>query len=389
MDHDPALSPATLAVTAGRSPHAPDSPLTAPVVLTSTYTGRDGATGPGDRVYGRWDNPTWSALEAALGELEGGRALSFAAGMGAVSAVVDLVPVGGVLVLPRAPYSGAAQLAHRLAAAGRLRLREVRISDTDEVVAALAGADVLLAETPTNPLLEVADVPALATAARAAGVLLAVDNTFATPLLQRPLDAGAHVVVHSATKFLSGHSDVLLGAAVTRDDELLARLHAHRTLAGSIPGPWEAWLVLRGIRTLQLRVERACANAAELARRLAGHPAVERVRHPSLPGDPSHARAAAQMRGFGCIIAVEVAGGAEAAERVCSATRLWVHATSLGGVESTLERRRRHAAESPEVPESLLRLSVGVEDVEDLWRDLSAALDATHDAAQGPATAAK
>lgn len=375
----PPLAPATVAVVAGRPHGGPGAPLTPPVVLTSTYTASDGATAPGDPVYGRWSNDTWEALEAALGALDGGQAVAFASGMGAVAAVMDLVPVGGVVVIPRAAYSGTTSLALDLAQAGRLGVRQVRVADTGEVVAALDGADVLMLETPTNPLLEVADLPALVAAARAAGVLVAVDSTFATPLLQRPLELGADVVVHSATKYLGGHSDVLLGVAVTADERLLERLRTYRTLRGAIPGPWEAWLVLRGLRTLHLRVERAGANAADLARRLVGHPAVERVRHPSLSGDPGHARAAAQMRGFGSILAVEVRGGADAAERVCASTRLWAHATSLGGVESTLERRRRHAAESPDVPEALLRLSVGVEDVEDLWLDLDAALHASQE----------
>jgi cystathionine gamma-synthase len=371
------LSPATRAVVAGRDHAGPDSPVTTPVVLTSTYTASDGATAPGDRGYGRWDNPTWAALETAVGDLEGGRGVAFASGMASIAAVLSLVPPGGVLVVPRAPYNGTGGLSAELAAIGRLQVREVPVSDTGAVVAALAGADVALLESPTNPMLEVADLPAIADAAQAAGVLLAVDNTFATPLLQRPLAVGAGLVVHSATKYLGGHSDVLMGVAVTADEELEGRLRRHRTLHGAIPGPWEAWLVLRGLRTLHLRVERAGANAAELARRLAGHPAVERVRHPSLPGDPGHERAAAQLAGFGAIVGVEVRGGAAAAERVCTAARLWVHATSLGGVESTLERRRRHAAESPAVPENLLRLSVGIEDVEDLWHDLDQALRAS------------
>ena len=375
--HPASVSPATLAVTAGRPGYRADDPVTAPVVLTSTYVARDAQTGPLDRVYGRWDNPTWQALEDALAELEGGgRALGFASGMGAVSAVFDLVPVGGRIVLPRAAYSGTASLGAELTASGRLTAVEVEVANTDAVVAALDGADVLLVESPTNPMLEVADLPALAAAARAAGVLFAVDNTFATPLLQRPLELGADVVLHSATKYLGGHSDVLLGATVVaaESEELHARLHAYRTLRGAIPGPWEAWLVLRGIRTLALRVERAGANAAELARRLTNHPAVHRVRHPSLPTDPGHARATAQMRGYGAIIGLEVRGGGDAAERVASTVRLWVPATSLGGLESSLERRRRHASESSAVPESLLRLSVGIEDIEDLWRDLDAAL---------------
>jgi cystathionine gamma-synthase len=355
--------------------------MSVPVVLSSTYVASDAAAQPGDRGYGRWVNPTWTALEETVSALEGGgRALAFASGMAVVSAVFDLVPLGGTVVLPIGSYSGTSQLAAELVAGQRFTVREVCVADTPAVVAALDGADLLLIESPTNPLLEVADLPALAAAARAAGVLFAVDNTFATPLLQRPMDLGAQLVIHSATKYLSGHSDVLLGVVVTKDEELAARLHGYRTLRGAIPGPWEAWLVLRGIRTLALRVDRAGANAAELARRLREHPAVHRVRHPSLPDDPGHQRARAQMLGFGAILGVEVAGGPDAAERVCSATRLWVHATSLGGVESTLERRRRHASESPAVPQSLLRLSVGIEDVEDLWQDLNTALTRTlHD----------
>jgi len=348
--------------------------MSTPVVLTSTYVASDGAPQAGDLGYGRWGNPTWTALEDTVGALEGGQALAFSAGMAAIAAVLDLVPLGGVVVIPLSAYSGTTQLARELATEGHFTLREVPVADTAAAVAALPGADLMLIESPTNPLLEVLDLPALAAAARSAGVLLAVDNTFATPLLQRPLEFGAQIVIHSATKYLSGHSDVLLGVVVATEPELIARLHGYRTLRGAIPGPWEAWLVLRGIRTLALRVQRAGENAAELARRLADHPGVERVRHPSLPGDPGHQRAKTQMSGFGAILSIELRGGAAAAERVCSATRLWVHTTSLGGVESSLERRRRHAGESPLVPESLLRLSVGIEDVEDLWLDLDAAL---------------
>jgi cystathionine gamma-synthase len=363
-------------VVSGRPPAEPNQPLSAPVVMTSTFVASDGAPQPGDSGYGRWGNPTWTALEDTVAALEGGgRALSFASGMAAVAAVLDLVPLGGIVVLPLGAYSGSTQLAHQLAAKGLLTVREVAVADTAAATAALAGADLMLIESPTNPLLEVADLAALSTAARDAGVLMAVDNTFATPLLQRPLTLGAQIVIHSATKYLGGHSDVLLGVVVTNDDELAGRLHGYRTLRGAIPGPWEAWLVLRGIRTLALRVDRAGANAAELARRLVNHPAIERVRHPSLPDDPGHQRAAATMTGFGAVLAFEVRT-AEAAEQVCSATRLWVHSTSLGGVESTMERRRRHPAESAAVPEGLIRASVGIEDVEDLWRDLSSALDA-------------
>jgi cystathionine gamma-synthase len=343
-----------------------------PLWWTSTYV----ADGPAD--YGRTDNPTWRAFEAALGALEGGDALVLSSGMAAVTAAVSLVPDGGRVVAPSHAYSGTAALLAQAAQRGRLTLGHVDVADNDAVLAALPGADLLWLESPTNPMLEVADLPTLCQAARDAGVLTVVDNTFATPLVQRPLDHGADVVVHSVTKYLSGHSDVLLGAAVTRPDEpgraISAQLRAHRHLSGSIAGPAEVWLALRGLRTLALRMERAQASAAELARRLQRHPGVALVRHPSLPDDPGHERARRQMRGYGAILSVDVKGGADAAEAVAAATRVWVHATSLGGVESTLERRRRHAAEATTVPESLLRLSVGIEDVDDLWADLDQAL---------------
>jgi cystathionine gamma-synthase len=221
----------------------------------------------------------------------------------------------------------------------------------------------------------VADVAAACQAAHAAGAIVAVDNTFNTPMGLRPLALGADVVVHSVTKQISGHSDVLLGVTVTSDAALHERLGAHRRLHGAVAGPFETYLALRGLRTLPLRVQRASASAAELASRLQEHRAVTRVRYPGLPDDPGHWIAAAQWDGFGSMVSVQVTGGAAGADRVCDAVRLWVHTTSLGGVESTLERRRRWPAESAEVPESLLRLSVGIEDVEDLWRDLAAALD--------------
>jgi len=369
---DRPLSPATLAVTAGRPRPVPGAAMNEPVWLTSTYVA------DGEVDYARTDNPTWQAFESALGALEGGDALVLSSGMAAITAAVSLVDDGTRVIAPTHAYSGTLALLEQAADRGRLQLDVVDVADTAGVLAALPGAALLWLESPTNPMLEVADLPAVCEAARAAGVLTVVDNTFATPLVQRPLDLGADVVVHSVTKYLSGHSDVLLGAVITRADdagrELGGRLRAHRRLTGSIAGPAEVWLALRGLRTLALRMERAQATAAELARRLAGHPAVERVRHPSLPADPGHERAARQMHGFGAVLTIEVRGGAAAAEAVACATRLWVHTTSLGGVESTLERRRRHAAEPTSVPESLLRLSVGIEDVEDLWADLDRAL---------------
>ncbi|MCZ2264219.1 trans-sulfuration enzyme family protein [Isoptericola sp. QY 916] len=387
MTHDPhgphvPLSPATLAVTAGRPPRVQGGPVNPPVVLSSTYVNQ-GVTGPGELLYTRMDTETWHPFEEALAALEGARhGVVFGSGMAAVIAAVGDVPHGGAVVVPRHAYQVSLGYLDDLAARHGVDVRRVDISDTAQVVASLDGADVLLAESPTNPMLEVADLPAILTAARERGVRSVVDNTFATPLGQRPLDLGADVVVHSVTKYLAGHSDVVLGAAVARDDEIIAGLRAYRTLHGAIPGPMEVWLALRGLRTLHLRVERANASAAELARRLAEHPGVAEVRHPSLPGDPGHERAAGLMNGFGAILGVRPHGGPAAADAVVAAVRLWVPATSLGGVESTLERRRRFATESRTVPEDLLRLSVGVEDVEDLWADLDQALRS----GAGPAT---
>jgi cystathionine gamma-synthase len=371
MPHHPSLAAATIAVHSGRPEHVPGAPLSVPPVLASTYV-EGAAVG-----YGRNGNPTWTALEEVVGALEGGRSVAFASGMAAVAAVLDLSPDHSVVVAPEVCYSGTSTLFGRLQTRRGFQIRRVDIADTDATVAALDGATLLWAESPTNPTLAVADLPALFMAAHQRGVATCADNTFATPMNQRPLDLGADVVVHSLTKFLAGHADVVLGAAVTRDDATYDRLLGHRTYHGGIPGPAEAWLALRGIRTLHLRIERSQHNAAVLASRLAAHPVVEHVRYPGLPDDPGHERALLQMQGFGAVVAVEIRGGAAAADAVCAATRLWVPATSLGGVESTLERRRRWPDESPAVPESLIRLSVGVEDVEDLWDDLAMALTAS------------
>jgi cystathionine gamma-synthase len=369
------LSPATVAVTSGRPEPDPNASPTTPVMFASTYAASPGAARDGDLGYGRWANPTWTAFEEALGALEGGDSLLFGSGMAATASVLALVPPGGVVVTSAgAFYNGTMALLAELERLGAVEVRRAPMTDVAAVTEALDGAALLWLETPSNPLLEVADLPALASAGRAAGAVVAADNTFATPIGQRPLTHGADIVVHSVTKYLSGHSDVVLGATVTRDGEIYERLHAHRTLHGSIPGPMEAMLALRGLRTLHLRVERACANAADLARRLSERPELSRVRHLSLPHDPGHALAAAQMDTFGAIVSIEVAGGPEAAERLCAATLVWLHATSLGGVESSLERRRRHAGEPTDVPDNLVRLSVGIEDVDDLWSDLVHAL---------------
>jgi cystathionine gamma-synthase len=350
------LAPASILVSAGRQPRTPGAGLNAPLELSSTYV----ADGPVD--YARSGNPTWTAFEETLGALEGGSALVFSSGMAAIAAALSLAPPRAVIVAPTHSYSGTGAILESLQKAGRAILRRVDVSHSADVIAALEGADVLWAESPTNPMLEVADLPRLFEAAHTQEAVVLCDNTFATPLVQQPLSMGADVVVHSVTKYLAGHSDVILGATVTADTDRGRGFHEalalHRLLHGAIAGPMETWLALRGMRTLHLRVERSSANAAVLAARLQGHPGVERVRYPS----------------FGSIIAIEVHGGLQGAENVAAQVRLWTHATSLGGVESLIERRRRHPTEPSTVPDNLLRLSVGVEDVEDLWRDLEAAL---------------
>lgn len=356
---------------AGRPTPEPDAPLNPPVVFASTYVGVE-PSGRGERGYGRYGNPTWSALEQAVGVLEGGQAIAYASGMAAAHAALTLVPAGGVLVLPTHCYLGVAASADERVARDGLEVRRVDVADTAGVVAAADGADLLWLESPTNPLMEVADLPAICAAVRGRVPTL-IDNTFATPLLQRPLDLGADLVLHSGTKFLSGHSDALLGLLVGRDPDLLGRLDTARRLHGGTPGTMEAYLVLRGLRTLPLRLGAAQANAQILAERLLAHPAVITVRYPGLPTDPGHAVAARTMAGFGALLSIELADGPTAAAFV-AALDLWVFATSLGGVESTLERRRRWASELAAVPEGLVRMSVGVEHVEDLWADLVQAL---------------
>ncbi|WP_457253390.1 trans-sulfuration enzyme family protein [Pedococcus sp. P5_B7] len=355
MSHEH-LSPASRVVALGRQPRMPGAGVNAPLEFTSTYL----ADGPVN--YARGGNPTWTAFEEALGGLEGGDAQVFSSGMAAVSAALTLVPHGGAVVVPSHAYNGTTALLDQLASTGAVVVRRVDPTDQQQVREAVQGAAMLWIESPTNPMLEVSDIRALAVMAREAGALTVCDNTFATPLVQQPLSDGVDVVLHSVTKYLSGHSDVILGALVTASTdsgrELAGRLATARLLHGAIAGPMETWLALRGLRTLHLRIERATANARELAERLAAHPAVQTTRYP----------------GFGAVIAIEVPGGAEAAERVASATELWTHSTSLGGVESQIERRRRHPAEPATVPEALLRLSVGIEDVEDLWHDLDRAL---------------
>ena len=368
--HGSEQRPETIAITAGRPAVTPDSALNPPISLTSTFTSG------GPIGYGRYGNETWAALESAIGALEGGQTLSYSSGMAAVSAVFSTLPVGAKVVASNQGYSGVMTLLGNLTAAKKISATLVSIADTDEVIAALDGADLLWLESPTNPSLDVADLPALIKAAKSRNITVAVDNTFATALVQQPLLMGADIVMNSVTKYLAGHSDVLLGSLSTNSPTHFKALEDARKFNGAIPGPFEAWLALRGIRTFPLRFQRASENALELAKRLSAHPLVTRVRYPGLPTDPQHEKAKSFMKGFGAIVSFEYDGNGQATDRVCDSSKIVTYATSLGGVESLWERRRRWPIESASVPESLIRLSVGCENVEDLWADIAAALHA-------------
>lgn len=348
------LHPETSAITAGRPEAAPDASLNPPLIFSSTYH----AGGPVG--YGRYGNESWSALETAISQLEGGETLSFSSGMAAISAVFSILPIGAPVVASNQGYSGTMGLLNQHHASGRLEVRFVDITNTEEVVGAMKGAALLWLESPTNPCLDLADLPALISAAKKLTIGVGVDNTFATPLVQQPLSMGADIVMHSVTKFLAGHSDVVLGSLSISDPALFKRLEEARRFNGSIPGPFEAWLALRGIRSFPVRFRAAEKNAQQLVTRLQSHVKITKVRYP----------------GFGAVISFEVDGTAEQAEKVCESSRLITHATSLGGIESLWERRRRWALESPSVPEQLIRLSVGCEHVEDIWQDIELALGA-------------
>lgn len=366
-----AVAPETWAVIGGRGAPGVGAPLNVPPVLASNFELGSG------RMYSRNDaTPTWEAFEQLLGGLEGGDAVAFASGMAAAAAIFDLLPVGATVALGDDCYQGVAGLAAAGAAQGRWRVVRLAVEDTAGWLEAAPHADLLWLESPSNPLLTVADLPAVCAARRRPDALVAVDNTFATPLVQRPLELGADLVVHSATKYLGGHSDLLLGAAVARSEALARRLRERRELAGATPGALETYLATRGARTLALRLERASASSAALAERLADHPAVAVVRYPGRVTHPTHATARRFMRGFGAVVSFDVDGGAPRADGVCRSLQIIRHATSLGGVESTIERRAANPGQT-HLPPGLLRLSVGCEHVEDLWADLDQALTDT------------
>lgn len=354
----------------GRGEGRPGQPLNVPLMPASNF--RAASSGAAEREYSRDDGtPGWEALEQLIADVEGGPAVCFASGMAAITAVLELLPVGARVVAPRDSYTGLrALLEDGAAAGGRWSVRTVDMTRHHDLHDAVPDADLVWLETPSNPMLHIVDIAEITAAA--AGALVAVDNTFATPLLQNPLALGADFVVHSATKFIGGHSDLLLGAVVCGRPDDHARLVRRREVAGATPGALECFLALRGARTLAVRLRQAQECAGELARRLAAHPAVGLVRYPGLPDHPQHALAARQMRGFGAVLSFEVRD-ATTADAVCAQVQVIAHATSVGGVESTIERRAKLPGQN-HVPAGLLRLSVGCEHVDDLWADLNSAL---------------
>ena len=358
----------------GRGAHRPGEPLNVPIVLASNF--RAAPAGGVGREYARDDGtPGWEALEQLVSDLEGGPAVCFSSGMAAIAAVLELLPVGARVVVPQDSYTGLRGLLEDgVAAGGRWTLDTIDMSGSGALLAAIQGADLLWLETPSNPMLHLIDIAEICAAARVAGALVAVDNTFATPLLQNPLKLGADFVVHSATKFIGGHSDLLLGVVVTRTAEDHDRLVRRREVSGGTPGALECFLALRGARTLALRLYQSQATAGELARRLGTHPAVFDIRYPGLSSHPQNALAARQMRGFGAVLTFDL-GDADTADKFCGRLQIISHATSVGGVESTIERRAKLPGQE-HVPAGMLRLSVGCEHVEDLWTDLMTALDA-------------
>lgn len=369
MDLDK-LATESKVVAAGRPAKQPDGALNPPIALNSTFH-EGGPVG-----YGRYGNETWSALEEAISVLEGGKTLLFSSGMAAISAVFSLLPEGAVIVAANNGYQGTTTLLKKLHESEKLKVRFVNLANTDECLAAIPGAQMLYLESPLNPLLEVVDLPKIIAAGKSAGCGVAVDNTLATPLLQNPLALGADISIHSVTKYLSGHSDLILGSLSTNDQALYGRLEQSRRYGGAIAGPFEAWIALRGLRTFAIRMQRSQENAMELATRLSKDSRIFKVRYPGLATDSYHSLAKSFMKGFGAMISFDVNASVEQVDLMCNSSKLITNATSLGGVESIWERRRRWATESATVPENLIRFSVGIENVDDLWADIQQSLTA-------------
>ena len=358
--------------------------MVTPISLASTFA-QDGVGGLRGYEYGRSANPTRAALETCLAGLEGARhGLAFASGLAAEDAVLRTLSPGDHVVIGHDAYGGTFRLVSQVLAGTGITWSSIDLGDPAALAAGWPdGTALVWAETPTNPLLHVVDIGALAAVTHDRGALLVIDNTFATPYLQQPIALGADVVVHSTTKYLGGHSDVVGGFVAIDDDELAGRVRFLQNAVGAVPGPFDCYLVLRGIKTLAVRMDRHAANASAVVDLLLRHPAVADVLYPGLPDHPGHEVAAKQMRNFGGMVSFTAAGGVDAAVRICGATTVFTLAESLGAVESLIEHpgRMTHASAvgSPlEVPDSLVRLSVGIESAEDLVADLRAALDETN-----------
>jgi len=370
----------TRAIHAGQDPDPATGAVVTPVYLTSTYAQRAVGEHQGYE-YSRSGNPTRTALERCVASLEGARhGLAFASGLAAEDAVLRQLPAGSHILLGTDAYGGTFRLAKQVYEPAGFTLGSVDVGDLDAVVGAWTDATrVVWVESPTNPLLGIVDIAAVAEIAHERGALVVVDNTFATPYLQNPLALGADVVVHSSTKYLGGHSDVIGGLVALNDDAFAARLAFTQNAVGAVPGPLDCYLVLRGVKTLAVRMDRHGENAAAVADALCSHPTVERVYYPGLADHPGHVVAARQMRGFGGMVSFTVRGGEAAALQVAAATRVFTLAESLGAVESLIEHpgRMTHASVAGtvnEVPPALLRLSVGLESTEDLIADITHAL---------------
>ena len=375
---------ATRAIHAGQAPDPTTGAVIPPIYQTSTFVQDGVGNYRNGYEYARGGNPTRTSLETLLADLEGAtHAFSFSSGLAGEDTLLRaILKPGDRIVMGNDVYGGTHRLVNRVLVPWGIRLDTVELTDLDAVRTALAdGAAVLWVETPSNPLMKISDIQVLAEIGHAAGAIVVVDNTFATPYLQQPLTLGAHVVVHSATKYLGGHSDVIGGFAATNDDELADRLRFTQNAAGAVPAPFDCYLVLRGVKTLAVRMDRHCENARAVVDLLVGHPAIDRVLYPQLPDHPGHAAAAKQMRDFGGMVSFTVKAGMTAAMTVADSTEVFTLAESLGAVESLIEHpaamTHASAAGSPlEVPDNLVRLSVGIETVEDLLADLTQALAA-------------
>ncbi|MGI8560198.1 MAG: trans-sulfuration enzyme family protein [Luteimonas sp.] len=369
----------TLAIHAGGAPDNATGAVSPPLHLATTFRHGPAAERVAGFEYQREGNPTNDRLREAIAALEGGAAaLTFASGMAAISTLLESLPGGARIAIPDDCYPGLRVLATEFLPARGIAVQRLDMGDLDAVRnACAAGLDLVWTETPSNPLLKVCDIQALAGIAREHGVLLACDNTFATPVLQRPLTLGADIVMHSTTKYFGGHSDVLGGAlAFARDDDFARRV-AHRLhITGATLAPFSAWLTLRGCRSLPARMAMHCANARRVADFLAGQAPIARVHYPGLPAHPGHAIATAQMRDFGGMLSIELRDGREAALALAGALQLFTNATSLGGCESLVEHRASVEGNAPSSPLALLRFSVGLEHIDDLLADLAQGLEA-------------